>query len=368
MKPILVVNSGSSSLKYQVLDADTGQSLLAGLLERVTDHQEAFATMLQELDSTQFEIKAVGHRVVHGGAKFSKPSLITTEIVSEIEQLVPLAPLHNPGNLSGIKAALKAFPGLPQVAVFDTAFHQTMPASSYSYAIDAKLAAEHGVRKYGFHGSSYAYVAKQTAAFIGKDPEELNAVILHLGNGASACAVRGGSSFDTSMGISPLPGLVMGTRSGDIDPAIIFYLHNVAGLGFEDIDLLLNKSSGLLGLTGSADLRDVLAKADAGDVASKTAIEVYVQRIKHYLGAYIAQLGSIDALVFTAGVGENSDIIRELVCQGLQGLGIELDQELNSQRIPGNREISKSTSRAKVLVIPTNEELEIAKQTALFLA
>ena len=368
MKPILVVNSGSSSLKYQVLDADTGQSLLAGLIERVTDHQEAFATMLQELDDTQFEIKAVGHRVVHGGAKFSKPSLITTEVVSEIEQLVPLAPLHNPGNLSGIKAALKAFPGLPQVAVFDTAFHQTMPASSYSYAIDAKLAAEHGVRKYGFHGSSYAYVAKQTAAFIGKDPEELNAVILHLGNGASACAVRDGSSFDTSMGISPLPGLVMGTRSGDIDPAIIFYLHNVAGLGFEDIDLLLNKSSGLLGLTGSADLRDVLAKADAGDVASKIAIEVYVQRIKHYLGAYIAQLGSIDAVVFTAGVGENSDIIRELVCQGLEGLGIELDQELNSQRIPGNREISKSRSKVKVLVIPTNEELEIAKQTALFLA
>ena len=368
MKPILVVNSGSSSLKYQVLDADNGQSLLSGLLERVSDHQEAFATMLQEINETNFEIQAVGHRVVHGGAKFSKPSLITNEVISEIEQLVPLAPLHNPGNLSGIKAAIKAFPGLPQVAVFDTAFHQTMPASSYSYAIDESMAAEYGVRKYGFHGSSFAFVSAQAAAFIGVEKSEFNAVILHLGNGASACAIRSGVSFDTSMGISPLPGLVMGTRSGDIDPAIIFYLHNVAGLGFEQIDLLLNKSSGLLGLTGSADLRDVLAKADAGDVASKTAIEVYVQRIKHYLGAYMAELGSIDAVVFTAGVGENSDTIRELVCQGLEGLGIELDQDLNRNSLRVSRVISKTSSKVKVLVIPTNEELEIAKQAALFLA
>ena len=367
MKPVLVVNSGSSSLKYQVLDTDSNESLLSGLVERVTDHRVAFQQMLAELSASNIEIQAIGHRVVHGGAKFSAPVVLTAEVISEIEKLVPLAPLHNPGNLSGIRAAIAEFPSLTQVAVFDTAFHQTMPASSYSYAIDANLAAQYGVRKYGFHGSSYAYVTAQAAEFLGKDLRDLNAIILHLGNGASACAIKNGKSFDTSMGMSPLPGLVMGTRSGDIDPAIIFYLHNAAGMGFDEIDLLLNGQSGLRGLTGSGDLRDVLERAEQNEPAAALAIEVYVQRIKHYLGAYLAELGQIDAVVFTAGVGENSAPIRALVCAGLQSLGIVVNQQLNQEHASGNRSISAASSKSQVLVIPTNEELEIATRVAEFL-
>jgi len=288
-------------------------------------------------------------------------------VISEIEKLVPLAPLHNTGNLSGIRAAIAEFPSLTQVAVFDTAFHQTMPVSSYSYAIDANLAAQYGVRKYGFHGSSYSYVTAQAAEFLGKDLRDLNAIILHLGNGASACAIKNGKSFDTSMGMSPLPGLVMGTRSGDIDPAIIFYLHNEAEMGFDEIDLLLNSQSGLQGLTGSGDLRDVLERAEQNEPAAVLAIEVYVQRIKHYLEAYLAELGQIDAVVFTAGVGENAAPIRRLVCAGLEPVGIVLNQQLNQQHPSGTRSISAESSKSQVLVIPTNEELEIATRVAEFL-
>jgi len=293
--------------------------------------------------------------------------VLTDEVISEIEKLVPLAPLHNPGNSSGIRAAIAEFPSLTQVAVFDTAFHQTMPVSSYSYAIDANLAAQYGVRKYGLHGSSDAYVTAQAAEILGKDLRDLNAIILHLGNGASACAIKNGKSFDTSMGMSPLPGLVMGTRSGDIDPAIIFYLHNEAEMGFDEIDLLLNSQSGLQGLTGSGDLRDVLERAEQNEPAAVLAIEVYVQRIKHYLEAYLAELGQIDAVVFTAGVGENAAPIRRLVCAGLEPVGIVLNQQLNQQHPSGTRSISAESSKSQVLVIPTNEELEIATRVAEFL-
>jgi len=362
--PILVVNSGSSSVKYQVQDVDSGNSLLEGLIERVTNHDEAFDKMLEQIVLSKIELSAIGHRVVHGGAKFSQPTVISPEVLTEIEALVPLAPLHNPGNLAGIRAAIAAFPELLQVAVFDTAFHQSMPASSYRYAIDAKLEKDYGVRKYGFHGISYAFVAAQSAKFLGIEQQDLNAVILHLGNGASACAVKNGESFDTSMGMTPLQGLVMGTRSGDIDPGIIFYLANEARLTNAAIDRMLNAESGLKGLTGISDMRDIVLRAVANDPEAIEALEIYVQRVKHYLGAYIAELGDLNAIVFTAGVGENSAEIRSLVCENLQALGIEIDDDLNQIGSVTNRDISKAGSRVRVLVIPTNEELEIANQAA----
>lgn len=357
---VLVVNSGSSSLKYQVIETDSGGSLLSGLIERVTDHALAFSEMVTDLKSSGFDPVAVGHRVVHGGEKFSEPTLITPEVIAAIEELVPLAPLHNPGNLSGIKGALEVFPNLPQVAVFDTAFHQTMPAASYRYAIDSKLQERYGIRRYGFHGTSHSYVSKAAAKFLGKPT--FTGVVLHLGNGGSACAVLGGKSVNTSMGLTPLQGLVMGTRSGDIDPAIPIYLARVAGMSVDEIDQSLNKNAGLLGMTGDSDLRDVHQRALAGDQQAIDALDVYALRIKHYLGAYLAQLGPIDAVVFTAGVGENSAAMREKICTGLEHLGIELDLNKNFERSGAPRDISTLNSAIKVLVIPTNEELEIAQQ------
>ncbi|MEY4995165.1 MAG: hypothetical protein RLZ65_1014 [Actinomycetota bacterium] len=361
MRPILVVNSGSSSLKFQVIDIDSKDSLVSGLIERVTDHSAAFEEMVEQLKSSGITPVAVGHRVVHGGSKFSQPVVIDDRVINEIEALVPLAPLHNPGNLAGIHGAIKAFPGLSQVAVFDTAFHQTMPAASYRYAIDHELEETYGIRRYGFHGSSHAFVSRQAAKFLGKST--FTGVVLHLGNGGSACAVRDGKSVNTSMGLTPLQGLVMGTRSGDIDPAIVMYLAN-QGLSLEEIDQSLNKNAGLKGMTGDSDLRDVERRAQEKDPIAQQALAVYALRAKHYIGAYIAQLGEIDALVFTAGVGENSSEMREQITAGLEHLGIELDYQKNSERSKLEREISTSTSRVKILVIPTNEELEIAIQTA----
>jgi len=364
VKPVLVVNSGSSSLKYQLIDVDSSTARSSGLIERVTNHSDAFAQMLDELgDVTPV---AVGHRVVHGGAAFNSATLITDEVLVQIEELSSLAPLHNPGNAAGIRGAIEAFPGVTQVAVFDTAFHQTMPASSYRYAIDKNLADKFGVRRYGFHGTSFSYVTKRTAEHLGKQAHELNAIILHLGNGASVCAVKNGKSFDTSMGLTPLQGLVMGSRSGDIDPAIIPYLARVANMSMAEIDDTLNKHSGLLGMTGASDLRDVEAKAASGDIEAVEAIEVYVQRIKHYIGAYLAELGGVDALVFTAGVGENSTHIRAKVLERLGSLGFEIDGTKNEQRSKDARSIAAENSRAEILVIPTNEELEIALQAAVF--
>jgi acetate kinase len=361
VKPVLVVNSGSSSLKYQVIDIETETSLLAGLIERVEDHSVAFNQMVSELDQSGITLEAIGHRVVHGGAKFSEPTLITPEVIAAIEDLVPLAPLHNPGNLAGIRGAIKAFPGLPQVAVFDTAFHQTMPKSSYTYAINAQLSKKYGIRKYGFHGSSHAFVSKAAAKFLRK--ESFTGIVLHLGNGGSACAIKDGKSTNTSMGMTPLQGLVMGTRAGDIDPAIVLHLSQVAGMSIQEIDQSLNKDSGLMGLTGDSDLRDVEKRARDHDEVAQTALAIYALRIKHYIGAYLAQLGEIDAIVFTAGVGENSVEMREQVCSGLEHFGIELDYQKNSVRSGEPRDIATRESKVRVLVIPTNEELEIALST-----
>lgn len=355
------MNSGSSSLKYQVIDVDTGESLNAGLIERVTDHSAAFEQMVSELKESGIAPVAIGHRVVHGGAKFSQPVLIDESVIAAIESLVPLAPLHNPGNLAGIRGAMGAFPTLKQVAVFDTAFHQTMQPQSYRYAIDRELEQKFGIRRYGFHGSSHSFVSKQAAKFLGKSA--FTGIILHLGNGASACAVKAGKSVNTSMGFTPLQGLVMGTRSGDIDPAIVMFLAN-SGMTLAEIDDSLNKNAGLKGMTGDSDLRDVIGRAESGDPLATEALSVYALRAKHYIGAYLAQLGKIDAIVFTAGVGENSAAMREQITSGLEHLGIGLDQQKNSERSNGEREISTSTSRVKILVIPTNEELEIAIQTA----
>lgn len=363
MKPILVINSGSSSLKYQLVDVDSDESLDSGLIERVERHEDAFSQMLERLSGPRPLV--VGHRVVHGGSSFSVPTLINQGVISKIESLSALAPLHNPGNASGIRAAIATFPELPQVAVFDTAYHQTMPASSYRYAIDANLEKQFGVRRYGFHGSSYSYVSKRTAEFLGVEVENLNAIILHLGSGASACAVKKGVSFDTSMGLTPLQGLVMGSRSGDIDPAIIAYLERVAQMSIGEIDQSLNKNAGLKGMTGDSDLRDVESRAASGDRVAIEALEVYAQRIKHYIGAYLAEIGPIDALVFTAGVGENSALMRARVLDGLEHLGLGYDQELNAVPSAAPRQISSSL--VKVLVIPTNEELEIAQQAKFFL-
>lgn len=362
MKPVLVVNSGSSSLKYQVIDLDSETSLLAGLIERVEDHSLAFAQMVTKLNQSGIEPVAVGHRVVHGGAKFSKPTLITPEVISAIEDLVPLAPLHNPGNLAGVRGAIAAFPDLPQVAVFDTAFHQTMPKSSYTYAIDAELSEKYGIRRYGFHGSSHAFVSKAAAKLLGQ--QTLTGIVLHLGNGGSACAIKDGKSVNTSMGMTPLQGLVMGTRAGDMDPAIILHLSEVAGMSIQEIDQSLNKDSGLKGLTGDSDLRDVEKRAQDHDEVAQTALAIYALRIKNYIGAYLAQLGEIDAIVFTAGVGENSIEMREQVCAGLEHLGIELDYQKNAVRSDEPRDIATRGSKARILVIPTNEELEIAQQAA----
>jgi acetate kinase len=362
VKPVLVVNSGSSSLKYQVVDVASGSALHSGLIERVTDHEQAFQQMVAELATTGIEIGSVGHRVVHGGSKFSTPTLITDTVIAEIEKLVPLAPLHNPGNLAGIRGALRAFHGVKQVAVFDTAFHQSMPATSFRYAIDSALAEKHQIRRYGFHGSSHSFVSKAAAQFLGT--ETFTGIVLHLGNGGSACAVKDGKSINTSMGLTPLQGLVMGTRSGDIDPAIVMYLSRVAGLSLDEIDQSLNKSAGLAGLTGDSDLRDVERRAQEHDPVAQEALSIYALRVKHYIGAYLAQLGEIQAIVFTAGVGENSVEMREQICSGLEHLGIELDYELNSVRSKQSRDISSRESKVRVLVIPTNEELEIALQTA----
>jgi len=281
----------------------------------------------------------------------------------DIEELEVLAPLHNPANLAGIVAAERAFPDVAHVAVFDTAFHQTLPPAAYTYAIDRELAAKHRVRRYGFHGTSHRFVSRAAAEYLGRPVEELRMIVLHLGNGASACAVSGGRSVETSMGMTPLEGLVMGTRSGDIDPAVLLHLQRVAGLDTDATDTLLNSRSGILGLGGHADMRDLVEASEAGDEAATLALEVYAHRIRSYVGAYAAQLGRVDAIVFTAGVGENAPIVREWSLAGLEGFGVELDPERNRERGSDPRRISTDASKVAVLVVPTNEELEIARQT-----
>ncbi|MFI0775223.1 acetate kinase [Streptomyces sp. NPDC021212] len=370
---VLVLNSGSSSVKYQLLDMADGARLSSGLVERigegpVADHTAALKQVAEELAGQGLgldspELAAIGHRVVHGGTRFTEPTLITDEVVEEIEKLIPLAPLHNPANVTGIKVARALRPDLPQVAVFDTAFHATMPESAARYAIDTETADRFGVRRYGFHGTSHAYVSRATAKLLGKDVAELNTIVLHLGNGASASAVRGGVCVDTSMGLTPLEGLVMGTRAGDIDPAAIFHLSRVGGMSTDEIDTLLNKRSGLLGLCGDNDMREIGRRMAEGDPAAQLAFDIYIHRLRKYVGAYTAVLGRLDAIAFTAGVGENSAAVREAALRDLPAFGIEVDAVRNAVRGSAARLISTGASRVAVAVVPTDEELEIASQT-----
>jgi acetate kinase len=306
---------------------------------------------------------AVGHRVVHGGKRFFEPTLITDLVKINIEDLDELAPLHNPANLQGIEAAQAMFPEVPHVAVFDTAFHQTLPPAAYTYAIDTDVATKYRVRRYGFHGTSHKYVSEQAALMLGRPLAELRQLVLHLGNGASITAVDGGRSVETSMGLTPLEGLVMGTRSGDIDPAILFHLHRRGGFDVVDLVRLLNKESGLLGLAGTGDVRDVLQRREDGDPAAALAFDVYVHRLKGYVGNYYAQLGRVDVISFTAGVGENAPLSRAATLAGLERMGIVIDAERNEARSREARRISADHSEVAVLVIPTDEELEIARQT-----
>jgi acetate kinase len=365
---VFVANSGSSSIKWELIDIDGAARVRGGIVQRIgepggdaPDHAAAMTSILDELGGETPAV--IGHRVVHGGSRFSAATVVTDEVEAAIDELSALAPLHNPANLAGIRAARIAFPGVPNVAVFDTAFHQTIAPDAHTYAIDAALAAEHGVRRYGFHGTSYRFVSQAAAELLGRPLEELRLIVFHLGNGASACAIDGGRSIDTSMGMTPLAGLVMGTRSGDLDPGAIFHLNREAGLSVSELDTLLNRRSGILGLSGHGDMRDLQAAIQAGDAASRLALDVYVHRLRHYLGAYLVALGGVDAVVFTAGVGENSPEVRAATLDGLQGLGMAVDPERNAVRSREARVISPDGSPVAALVVPTNEELEIARQS-----
>lgn len=361
-----IVNSGSSSIKWELVDVDTERRVRGGIVERIgeagaaADHERAMEGILAELGGVHPAV--IGHRVVHGGSEFTTATLVTDEVEAAIERLSALAPLHNPANLAGIRAARSAFPGVANVAVFDTAFHQTLAPAAYSYAIDANVAAEHSVRRYGFHGTSFQFVSARAAALLGRPLAELKLVVFHLGNGASVSAIDGGRSVDTSMGMTPLEGLVMGTRSGDLDAGILFHLGR-SGFSLPELDTMLNRRSGLLGLAGNGDMRDVQVSATAGDASARLALDVYYQRLRHYLGAYLVELGGADAVVFTAGVGENSAPTRAAAVAGLEWLGIELDPARNDALSREARVISTDDSRVAILVVPTNEELEIARQS-----
>lgn len=370
---ILVLNSGSSSLKFQLFDMSKHQMLTSGLLEQVTDHQQAIASMEEMLSNSGClnsvsELDGIGHRVVHGGEAFHDPVLINDQVLDAIEKLIPLAPLHNPANLTGIKIVKIRAPDIPQIAVFDTSFHQNIPEQAYIYALPYTLYEKYKVRRYGFHGTSHCYVAQQGADYIAKkwqkNASELKLITLHLGNGTSAAAIKNGQSIDTSMGMTPLEGLVMGTRCGDIDPAIPFYLARETGMSIQELDDLLNKQSGLKGICEENDMRTIVELAEQGDFRAELAINIFCYHIKKYIGAYMAALNGIDAIVFTGGIGENSSLIRERACANLQNLGIEINTEKNSQRSRQIQEIQNDSARIKILVIPTNEELEIAMQSA----
>jgi acetate kinase len=363
MSRVLVLNCGSSSVKYRLFDGDTATA--KGTVEQIGEpggdapnHAAALRDVMASVDLDG--LTAVGHRVVHGGSEFSAATVIDDNVVAGIERLVPLAPLHNPANLTGIAVARELLPEVPQVAVFDTAFHATMPPAAATYPIDAAVAEKLGVRRYGFHGTSHAYVSRRTAELLGRDPADVNVITLHLGNGASACAVQGGRSVATSMGMSPLAGLMMGTRSGDLDPAVVFHLHRVGGMSLDEIDRLLNEDSGLRGLSGDNDMRQVMRRRAAGDRAATLAFDVYCRRIKEYVGAYLAVLGRLDAIAFTAGVGENSPGVRAAALDGLGLLGIGVDAARNET---GGPVISPEGSAVAVYVVPTDEEREIATQT-----
>ncbi|WP_145260667.1 acetate/propionate family kinase [Calycomorphotria hydatis] len=388
---ILVINSGSSSLKFELFEMPAAESIASGIFERIGEsagrlklqtregefaeeltaesHTVALATVFDQLRSRQIvsddqPFVAVGHRVVHGGESFSAPMLIDDQVLGEIKKAIPLAPLHNPAALAGIEAVRDLDPALPQVAVFDTAFHQTMPPHAYRYAVPEWCYTDYGIRRYGFHGTSHQFVAEQAAEFLGQPFSNMNLITLHLGNGASVAATKQGECIDTSMGMTPLEGLIMGTRSGDLDPTIPLFLSREAGKDVTEIDRLLNKESGLKGLCGENDLRQVQANAESGDDSARLAIDAYCYRIRKYIGAYLAALGTVDAIVFTAGVGENCVAVRAQVCAGLEGLGIVIDEAKNQSVSRGTpNAIHADASRVAILVVPTDEERAIAKAT-----
>jgi len=388
---ILALNCGSSSLKYQLFDWDKKEVIAIGIVERIgidgsfikhevpakdkeiktetpiPDHKVGISLVLDALlkgegavISSMSEIAAVGHRVVHGGEKFTKSVLIDNNVIKAIESVSNLAPLHNPANLIGIEAAMEALSECPQVAIFDTAFHQTMPNYAYMYPIPHEWYDKYAVRRYGFHGTSHLYVSKRAADLLGKNPKDCNIITMHIGNGVSCTAIRNGLSVDTSMGLTPLEGAIMGTRSGDIDPAIPLFMQNELGVGAKEMDTILNKKAGLLGITGKfTDRRDILSGADSGDEKCKLAVDMECYKLKKILGSYAAALGKVDAIVFTAGVGENSGDIRQKVLENLDCLGIVIDKEKNlkTRSKDGETLISKPESKIKVFVVPTNEEL-----------
>jgi acetate kinase len=391
---ILVINAGSSSLKYQLYDMKSEVVLAKGRVERIgmdssilthevdnqpemrevseiLDHTTAIRKVLDMLTHRKYgvlknidDIQAVGHRVVHGGESFSESALINQSVKLEIRKLFDLAPLHNPAHMMGITAVEANMPGVPQAVVFDTAFHQTMPPTSYLYAIPTVLYRKHKIRRYGFHGTSYDYVSKRSAKYLGRPLAELKLVICHIGNGASCAAVKGGKSIDTSMGMTPLEGLMMGTRSGDLDPAIVPFTINKEDLTLGEANSMLNKHSGLLAVSGiSSDMREVVEAMNAGNESAKLAFEMYAYRIRKYIGAYAAAMDGVDAIVFTAGVGENSNVLRREICRNLTFLGVTLDEERNEVRSPEPRTITTDDSSVSVLVVPTNEELLIARDT-----
>jgi len=389
---VLVINAGSSSLKYQLIDMDSTSVLAKGLCERIgiegsnlqhtniaadektkiekpmKDHGDAIQMVIDALVDEKIgviksmdEIGAVGHRVVHGAEEFAESCLITEAVMKALEKCTPLAPLHNPPNIIGINACTKIMPNVPQVAVFDTAFHQTMPAKAFMYALPYECYEEDRIRKYGFHGTSHKFVSMEAAKFLGKAPEDLKIVTCHLGNGSSISAVDGGKCVDTSMGFTPLDGVPMGTRTGSMDPAVVTYLVK-KGLSAEEVDNLMNKKSGVQGVSGvSSDFRDLSAAADEGNDRAKLALDMFAYQVKKYIGAYAAAMGGIDAVVFTAGVGENDAATRKAVVGGLEFMGIEIDDAKNSKR--GTVDISAEGAKVKTLVIPTNEELMIALDT-----
>lgn len=385
---VLVLNSGSSSLKYQLVEPESGNSVFDGIVERigeetstakmrlgettierdgrVADHEAALrlafdlvAEAGKDLDS--LGLVAVGHRVVHGGPNLYRPTIVDDELVAQLQELAPLAPLHNPPAVLGIEVARKVLPDLPHVAVFDTAFFHDLPPSSANYAIDADIAAKWHIRRYGFHGTSHEFVSRQAAAFLDTPVESLNQIVLHLGNGASASAIAAGRPIDTSMGLTPMEGLVMGTRAGDIDAGVISYLWRTADMGVDEIETMLNRRSGLLGLSGDVDMRVIDQRIKAGDVNATVAYEVYIHRLRKYIGGYLALLGHVDVITFTAGVGENQSSVRRDALSGLSRLGIELDAQLNDSPSRAARRISVDKSPTTVLVIPTDEELAIAR-------
>lgn len=391
---VLVINCGSSSLKYQLMEMETETLRAKGLIERIglaqgihtfspgtgpsvteelpiADHARACELVLAALlhadhgvlESLE-QIAAIGHRVVHAGERYSASVVITDDVIDALRECVPLAPLHNPANITGIEAAMRVLPGVPQVGVFDTAFHQTMPDMAYIYPIPYHLYTEHRIRRYGFHGTSHRYVTARAAQMLERDIADLNFISCHLGNGASVAAVRGGKSVDTSMGLTPLEGLMMGTRSGDIDPALVGFLSRTLDLDLGGVEKILNKESGLLGISGiSSDLRDVEREYAKGNDRARLAMETYAYHIRKYIGAYAVALGRVDAIIFTAGVGEHASLIREWACKGLDAIGAALDPFKNATRHDESI-ISKSSSRVRIMIVPTNEELMIARDTA----